>query len=93
MLANKYYRDPQGNVHTLFQGDPNPDWVEIEVDHNQLPDPNYIPPYPSRRFNAYPQVTEQLDMLWHELNLYGNLSTNGTWFNIIKSVKDAHPKE
>ena len=93
MFANKHYRDPQGNVHTLFQGDPNPEWEEIEVDFNQLPDPNYVPPYTARRFNSYPQVLDQLDMLWHELNTNGSISADGAWFNAIKDVKDAHPKE
>lgn len=93
MLINKHYRDSQGNVHMLFEGDPQPDWVEIEIDYNQMPDPNYIPPYPARRFNAYPQITEQLDMMWHELNQKGAITANGEWFYKIKAVKDAHPKQ
>jgi hypothetical protein len=93
MFSNKRYRDPQGNVHMLFQGDPHPDWVEVEFDPNQVPDPNYIPPYPARRMIAYPQISNQLDMLWHELNTNGSISADGEWFSAIKAVKDAHPKE
>jgi hypothetical protein len=93
MFSNKRYQDPQGNVHVLFQGDPQPDWVEVVFDETQLPDPNYIPPYPARRYNAYPQITDQLDMLWHELNTSGSISADGAWFSSIKAVKDAHPKE
>lgn len=40
----------------------------------------------------YPNITDQLDMLWHEVNTTGTLSDNGTWFNTIKEIKDNHPK-
>ena len=93
MFSNKRYRDTQGNIHVLFQGDPNPEWEEVEFDPNQLPDPNYIPPYGARRFNSYPQLNDQLDMLWHELNTNGSITADGEWFTAIKAVKDAHPKE
>ena len=84
--------DNEGAIHWLIQGEPQEDWTELEEDPNILPDMNYIPPYPVRRMSAYPQVTDQLDMLWHELNASGSISADGTWFNAIKTVKDEHPK-
>jgi len=42
--------------------------------------------------NNYPTIGNQLDMLWHELNQSGSLSTNGEWFQSIQSVKDEFPK-
>jgi hypothetical protein len=61
MSTNKRYRDLQGNVHVLFQGEPNPTWVEVEFDPNQLPDPNYRPPYDAMRRNEYPRIEEYID--------------------------------
>ena len=40
----------------------------------------------------YPDMRDQLDMLWHELNTSGSISADGAWFNTIKDIKDQHPK-
>jgi len=45
-----------------------------------------------KKVRRYPKVQEQLDMLWHEINTSGSISTDGTWFNAIKDVKDTNPK-
>ena len=42
--------------------------------------------------SIYPLVTDQLDMLYHELETSGSLTTGGSWFNVVKAVKDANPK-
>ena len=89
---NRKFIDSNGDYHWLLQGEPLEDWTEVFDDPNQLPDPNYIPPYNARRINAYPMLGEQLDMLWHELNNSGSISTDGAWFNAIKEVKDVNPK-
>lgn len=91
-MSDKRYKDLQGNIHFLWQGDPDPSWVEVEMPEIPLPDPNYVPPYGSRRYNSYPEIREQLDMLWHELSANGSISADGQWFNAIKEVKDNHPK-
>ena len=89
---HKKFIDNEGAIHWLIQGEPLEDWTELEEDPNQLPDINYIIPYDARRMNAYPQLSNQLDMLWHELNASGSITTDGTWFNAIKNVKDSIPK-
>ena len=48
--------------------------------------------YQRDRQQIYPALGNQLDMLWHELNNSGSLTTNGEWFNKIKEVKDNNPK-
>lgn len=48
--------------------------------------------YDAKRAMEYPQLTEQLDMLWHELNTNGSLSTSGDWFTSIQTIKNRHPK-
>ena len=89
---NRKFIDNEGAYHWLLQGEPNEDWVEVIEDVNQLPDVNYQVPYTYQRLNNYPTIGNQLDMLWHELNQSGSLTTNGEWFNSIKEVKDNNPK-
>lgn len=89
---NRKFIDSNGDYHWLLQGEPLEDWTEIFEDPNQSPDPNYVMPYDARRMHAYPQLSNQLDMLWHELNTSGSITTDGTWFNTIKEVKDTNPK-
>jgi len=90
-MENRKFRDSNGDIHFLIQGEPQIDWVEI-VDEPFIPDPNYQIPYNFSRMNNYPSLGNQLDMLWHELNQSGSLTTNGEWFNTIQAVKDEFPK-
>jgi hypothetical protein len=38
------------------------------------------------------QTGGQFDMLYHELEISGSLTISGSWFNTVKTVKDANPK-
>ena len=90
-MENRKFRDGNGDIHFLIQGEPQNDWVEI-VDEPFIPDQNYVIPYNFSRMNAYPTIGNQLDMLWHELNQSGSLSTSGSWFQSIQLVKEQFPK-
>jgi hypothetical protein len=48
--------------------------------------------YQRDRQQNYPTIGNQLDMLWHELNTSGSLSTNGNWFQLIQEVKQQYIK-
>jgi len=49
--------------------------------------------YQGNRANAYPQVGEQLDLLWHAIDADTDLKTKlAGFYNAIKAVKDANPK-
>jgi hypothetical protein len=48
--------------------------------------------YRKKRAQQYPKIQDQLDMLWHEINTTGSISTDGEWFNRIKGVKEDNPK-
>jgi hypothetical protein len=48
--------------------------------------------YQKKRSQQYPRISDQLDMLWHEINTTGSISTDGEWFNRIKGVKEDNPK-
>jgi hypothetical protein len=53
---------------------------------------HYATQYQRDRQQIYPSLGNQLDMLWHELNVSGSLSTNGNWFQSIQEVKQQYPK-
>jgi hypothetical protein len=89
---HRQFRDNNGDVHFLIQGEPLENWTEIFEDPNQLPDPNYVMPYDANRMHTYPSIGNQLDMLWHELNTSGSISTDGNWFQSIQQVKQQFPK-
>jgi hypothetical protein len=90
-MENRKFRDSNGDIHWLIEGEPQKDWVEI-IDEQFIPDPNYVIPYGFSRMNNYPTIGNQLDMLWHELNTSGSISTDGTWFQSIQQVKQQYPK-
>lgn len=47
--------------------------------------------YQRIRANQYPNVTDQLDMLWHAMD-DGALPRVDSFYDAIKAVKDANPK-
>jgi hypothetical protein len=89
----KRYKAPNGDIHTVLSDvTPGEGWVEEEIDFLGQPDPAYVPPYTAFRAMNYPQVTDQLDMLFHELKNNGTISTDGTWFQTINDIKNQYPK-
>ena len=47
--------------------------------------------YVKGRKSSYPDITEQLDKLWHDIN-NGTLDNTGAFFTALKTVKDDNPK-
>jgi len=54
--------------------------LQAEYDANQY-----------QRDRVYPQLGEQLDKLWHDINS-GTLDNTGEFFTVLKEVKDNNPK-
>ena len=48
--------------------------------------------YSKKRADAYPDVREQLDMLFHDMQA-GNIPVATTFFSAIQEIKDRYPKE
>lgn len=44
-----------------------------------------------QRDRQYPELEQQFDNLWHDIN-EGKLDKDGGFYKAIKAVKDAHPK-
>jgi len=86
-------------IHTLDNGDP----LLSPIDGTPLTEEQrygfYIgleewqnTQYQRDRKEIYPSLGNQLDMLWHELNVSGSLTSNGNWFQSIQEVKQQYPK-
>jgi hypothetical protein len=70
--------DVDGNEITLNMTNIN-NWV----------DPNA---YVDSRVSEYPEITEQLDLLYKDM-LADKGDKTGAWFAAVKAVKDKYPKE
>lgn len=47
--------------------------------------------YTKKRIEAYPGIEDQLDMLWHSMDI-GDLPKAEPFYSKIKAVKDSYPK-
>jgi len=52
----------------------------------------YITPRKQAYYDAFGNFGEEFDFIYHELATSGSLTTSGSWFQTIKSIKDANPK-
>ncbi len=59
------------------EADVNAKIAELEIQENRKDD--------------YPQLGEQFDKLWHDIN-NGTLDNTGEFFTVLKEVKDNNPK-
>lgn len=57
----------------------------------QLQDEYDAKEYQRNRFLSYPDIGEQLDMLWHAINS-GTLNKTSEFYTALKAVKDKYPK-
>ena len=47
--------------------------------------------YRTDRLQEYPEIGDQLDMLWHAID-GGTLDKTSDFYNSLKAIKDKHPK-
>jgi hypothetical protein len=45
-----------------------------------------------KRRQNYPEIGDQLDMLYHEIKETGSISAGGEWITAIDNVKNTYPK-
>jgi|SRR5210317_175123 hypothetical protein len=48
--------------------------------------------YQRQRYHEYPDIREQLDALWHDID-NNTLDNTGNFYNLIKEIKDNHPNQ
>jgi len=49
--------------------------------------------YSRDRVAEYPDMAEQLDKLWHQINDGYAIDQSSPWFQQIKSIKEKYPKQ
>lgn len=90
----RQFRDPDGvSIHFIAEGQEaniQPEWVEIEISNE--PPPFVDPPYFIKRMKEYPEVGDQLDMLWHMMDNETIPGKGSDWYNAILAVKQQYPK-
>lgn len=72
--------------------DPQPTEAEIETAHNEWQSDYDAQEYARSRKGKYPDIGDQLDMIWHLIDSGGTLDKTSDFYTSIKAVKDAHPK-
>jgi len=70
------------------KGDP---WTVSDEDAAMIEADRLANVHVQPRMLAYPNVKEQLDMLFHDIE-NGTLDTSGEFYTSLRAVKDAHPK-
>ena len=98
----KYYKDTDNKIYA-YESDGSQDSligdkVEITEDevsvikNKHMQDELDKLTYGDKRAMAYPQLAEQLDMLWHAID-NGTLDKTSDFYTTLKQVKDTYPKE
>jgi hypothetical protein len=84
-----------GVIHYHSFWDPNnlepPTMEEIKEEIKYQKECKEYYQYAYDRCNEYPDGFEQFDMLWHAINDGIDLK-NSEWFNVVKEIKEKHPK-
>ena len=74
-------------------GTPEISKADIEAKMNEMANEPEQSDYAQQRRNAYPEIGDQLDMLWHSIDQDEELKTKYfNFYQAIKSVKIKHPK-
>ena len=84
---DRRFKDAKGDIHFLMQGEPEEGWEEIFEDFNQLPDPNYRPPYNYLRMAEYPPIEDYIDGV-----VKGDQAQIDDYIAKCQAVKAKYPK-
>lgn len=87
----QYVRWQNSNVTDEF---PPWDIMELEFEYRKVNEVKEYIYHRSReeRRMSYPKLSEQLDMLFHEIEVNGTISNTGEWFTKLKEIKQKYPK-
>ena len=89
--------DDDINQITWHNGTPEISKADIEAkmaEITKIVDEPEQPNYAQQRRNAYPEIGDQLDMLWHTMDKDNELQHKFyDFYQTIKKVKVAHPKK
>ena len=82
------------NQITWYDGNPNNiTKADIEAKMNEMANEPEQSNYAQQRRNAYPEIGDQLDMLWHSIDQDPQLKSKYfDFYEAIKAVKVKYPK-
>jgi hypothetical protein len=78
-------------LNWLDESTPPPTRAEVAAEVARLTDQWNNTEYQRVRAEQYPSISDQLDMLWHAMDV-GALPRVDSFYDAIKAVKDANPK-
>lgn len=91
-LKDFYKKDPQAYADIVSQANAEHKKIEIVDDELVLVEKEPIVlGYKALRAKEYPELKEQLDMLWHAID-EGKLDKTSDFYLKLKAVKDEFPK-
>jgi hypothetical protein len=67
------------------------DGIQVEIDMDLVDDWQDPDQYKFDRVKEYPQIADQLDMLWHAIDT-NRLNKDSDFYKTLKQVKDNYPK-
>jgi len=67
------------------------DWDLVNAENTKLLNEETALAYSRTRHYEYPDIRNQLDMLWHAIDA-DTLDKTSDFYTTLKAVKDAHPK-
>lgn len=83
--------DTYEGLQWLDTAQKKPTIEEIEQEIDRLIAEWTITEYKRNRAQAYPEIKEQLDMLWHAIDS-GSLDKNSDFYLTLKAIKNRYPK-
>jgi len=84
--------DEYSGLVWMSQDIQKPTKLELETEALRIQADYDAKEYQRLRAKEYPNLGDQLDMLWHAID-NGTLNKTSDFYTAIKAVKDAHPKE
>ena len=92
-LEDFYKENPQAYADIVTQANKEHKKIEIVDDKLVLIDKEpVVLGYEKLRAREYPEIKEQLDMIWHAID-ENKLDKTSDFYNVLKAVKDKYPKE
>ena len=87
----KYVSGADDNGSAIFSDTQPYTWSEVNTKKSALQTQYDNDQYKRDRAAAYPEIGEQLDKLFHDID-NGTLTTSGDFYTALNAVKTANPK-
>ena len=87
----KYVSGSDADGTAIFSNTQPYTWSEVNTKKSALQTIYNNEAYKRNRAEAYPEIKEQLDKLWHDID-NGTLTKSGDFYTAINTVKTNNPK-